>query len=612
LKNDSINNNPLMPDQPATPIPSWLLRVLSHNSVINLFTDYISLPCYVVARDNLNLWYTLSLPTSDSSPFQFEMYFGKKEARAKYNNGCLELAAQTQKGVLAQHLGLWDYFVPVMKEGACVAYLFSGSFLRGMPTIEMVTQQFIEMAGKAPAVSDPVFNNYVKIFLKTPLVDEEALPDFKKMMEILAQMIADEMLPPEKLEQIERIKSKVLSKGLTNRMWNYVKVKRHRLSWGAWQGAELAPWDRDEFKLKRHPNTVLAVTVGREGEDATNEVKAMLEAARMQWDCFQFVHELSETVSGQMDDQGAFFLTSPDPQKSASQARLQIRDMAISIEEFLRKKFKTSVYVGVSRLDHAAEELPEAFRESILALHLGLHHQKNLVFYQDQYSVEPPQNEFSVLEWSSKLVDACSRAEEKEIRLMREEYVREVLRISTEKPEVLKVYFLQLLYQLMETVQKRALVIESQFATLSKELSEQYSRALTTSELLSLFRTHLEFFTSLFLSPLRGERNFRLDRAKDYINQNFQRDLSLSEVASRTGFSISRFSRCFKEAFGVGFSNYLLKLRCDHAKRLLETTRLSIGTVAQDCGFQSTSYFIHQFKRHVGTTPQIYRLKKVE
>lgn len=540
------------------------------------------------------------------------MYFGKKDARAKYNNGCLELAAQTKKGVLAQHLGLWDYFVPVLKNGECVAYLFSGSFLRGIPTIESVTQQYVEMAGKSPALSDPVFTDYVRTLLKTPLVDEAALPDFKKLMEILAQMIADELLTPEQLEEIERIKTKVLSKGLTNRMWNYVKVKRHRLSWGAWQGAELAPWDREEFRLRRHPNTVLAVTVGREGEDASNEVKAMLEAARMQWECFQLVQELPETVSGQMDDQGSFFLTSPDPQKSPSQARLQIRDMAQSIEDALRKKFKSPVYVGVSRLDHAAEELPEAFRESVLALHLGLHHQKSLVFYQDQYSTELPRNEFSVLEWSSKLVDACSRAEEKEIRLMREEYVREALRLSGEKTDVLKVYFLQLLFQLMETVQKRALVVESQFTTLSKELSEQYSRALTTSELLSLFRTHLEFFTGLFLSPLRGERNFRLERAKDYITQNFQRDLSLSEVASRTGFSVSRFSRCFKEAFGTGFSNYLLNLRCDHAKRLLETTRLSIGAIAQDCGFQSTSYFIHQFKRRVGMTPQIYRQKKAE
>ena len=60
----------------------------------------------------------------------------------------------------------------------------------------------------------------------------------------------------------------------------------------------------------------------------------------------------------------------------------------------------------------------------------------------------------------------------------------------------------------------------------------------------------------------------------------------------------------------MGFSNYLLSLRCDHARRLLETTRLSIGSIAQDCGCQSTSYFIHQFKKRIGEIPQTYRSKK--
>jgi AraC-like DNA-binding protein len=583
---------------------------MSHNAVINLFTDYLSLPCYVVSQDSPDLWYALSLPAVAPSPFQFEMYFGKKGIRTKYNRGCLELAAQTKKGVLAQHLGLWDYFVPVIKEGKCVAFVFSGSFLRSVPTLESVTQQYIAMAGKAPALSDPVFNNYARALLKTPLVEEATLPDFKKLLEILAQMVADETLSSAKLAQMERIKTKVLSQTMSNRMWNYVAVKRHRLSWGTWYGAELAPWDKEEFKLTRHPTMVLAVTIGREGEDASNEIKAMIEAAQMQWECFQLVHQLPETVSGQMDQQGAFFLTSPDPSKSATQARLQVRDMAQSIEAALRKKFKASVHIGISRFDHATEELPEAFQEAVLSLNLALHNQKNLIFYEDQYSPELSQSGFSVLEWSAKLVDACSQGEEKGIRLVREEYVREALRASNEKPEVLRAYLLQLLFQLLQGVKNRALVVEAQFSTLSKEFSEKYGQATTTLELLGLFRTHLEFFSGLFQSPLRGERNFRLDRAKDYITKNFQRALSLEEVASHTGFSISRFSRCFKEAFGMGFSNYLLSLRCDHARRLLETTRLSIGSIAQDCGFQSTSYFIHQFKKRIGETPQTYRSKK--
>lgn len=592
--------------------PPWLLRVLSHNAIINLFTDYISLPCYVVSRQNPDLWYLLSAPrpATEPSPFQFELYFGKKEVRLQYNHKCMDQAAQTKKGVLDQRAGLWDYFVPVIQNGKCVAYVVSGSFQRSIPTVESLSRQFTALAGKAPGAADPVFNDYVKVLLQTTLINDHVLAEYKKLLDLLARMVSEENPDPGILDQIERMKAQVFSKHMPNRMWHYAAVKRHRLLWGPWQGAELAPWDKEEFHLTRHPNTVLAAMVGKEGAAASNETRSMVQAAQVQWACFEFVRELPETVCGQMDQQGVFFLTSTDPKRSPAQARLQVRDMALSIENFLRKQFKSSVYTGVSRLDHAAEELPDAFHESVLALHLGLHHQKSLVFYQDQYSTKSGPTEFTVMEWAAKLVDACSRAEEKEIRLMREEYVREALRASGEKPEVLRVYLIQLLYKLLETVHKRALVVEPQFSTLSRELSEKYSEALASAELLALFRTHLEFFGNLFLSPLRGERNFRLDRAKDYIAQNFQRSLSLSEVASRTGFSVSRFSRCFKEAFGTGFSDYLLQLRCDHAKRLLETTRLSIGQIAQDCGFQSASYFIQQFKRRAGKTPQAYRQQK--
>lgn len=596
----------------AVPLPPWLLRVLSHSEVINVFSDYLNLPCYVISKQNPELWYSITAPPSPSevTPFQFEIYFGKKDARVQYNRKCFEQAAQTKKGILGEHAGLWDYTAPVIQGGKCVAFVVSGSFLRAIPTVDSITRQFTALAGKAPGLTDPVFGDYTRVLLRTPLFEDDVLPEFRNMLDILARMVSDEEVKPGLLTQLERAKSQVVARKLPNRMWRYVSVKRHRLLWGAWQGADLAPWDREEFRLSRHPNTVLAVMLGREGAAGTNEIRSMVQAAQMQWSCFRFVNQLPETVCGQMDQQGTFFLTSPDPKRSAAQARLQIRDMAIAVEAHLRKQFKSQVFIGVSRLDHAAEELPESFREAVLALHLGLHHQKSPVFYQDQYSGRPEKTEFTVLEWSAKLVEACGRAEEKEIRFMREEYVREALRASGEKPEVLKVYLLQLLFLLMETVQKRALVVEPQFSTLSKELSEKYGQAITTPELLALFRTHLEFFSSLFQSPLRGERNFRLDRAKDYVSKNFQRSLSLSEVASRTGFSVSRFSRCFKEAFGTGFSDYLLQLRCDHARRLLETTRLSIGQIAQDCGFQSASYFIQQFKRRVGATPQAYRQQK--
>jgi len=46
---------------------------------MNVFTDYVSLPCYVISRQNPDLWYTLAAPAADFS-FQFELFFGEKRS----------------------------------------------------------------------------------------------------------------------------------------------------------------------------------------------------------------------------------------------------------------------------------------------------------------------------------------------------------------------------------------------------------------------------------------------------------------------------------------------------------------------------------------------------
>src|SRR5581483_212450 len=171
------------------PAPLWLHRVLSNNAVINLFTDYISLPCYVVDRRQPDLWYTLSAPAAETSPFQFELYFGKREARLQYNHKCFDQAAQTKKGVLDQRSGLWDYFVPVLQNGKCVAYVVSGSFQRPIPNFETLSKQFSLLAGKAPGLADPIFHDYVQVLLQTTYISDQALTDYRKLIDLLAKFV---------------------------------------------------------------------------------------------------------------------------------------------------------------------------------------------------------------------------------------------------------------------------------------------------------------------------------------------------------------------------------------------------------------------------------------
>lgn len=98
-----------------------------------------------------------------------------------------------------------------------------------------------------------------------------------------------------------------------------------------------------------------------------------------------------------------------------------------------------------------------------------------------------------------------------------------------------------------------------------------------------------------------------LARAIDFIFQNISGPIRLKQAAAIAGMSESTFSRFFKTASGLTFSDMIRNLRLTEASRFLETTRTPIATIAADVGYANLSNFNRQFRERFGTTPSRYR-----
>lgn len=96
----------------------------------------------------------------------------------------------------------------------------------------------------------------------------------------------------------------------------------------------------------------------------------------------------------------------------------------------------------------------------------------------------------------------------------------------------------------------------------------------------------------------------------DYIDRNLGTPLSLSELAERSFYNPSYFSRIFKEKFGVGFIEYVTKRRLEAAVRRLTESELSIDEIASEVGFSDRTSLHHAFVRHLGQTPADFRKGK--
>jgi Transcriptional regulator containing an amidase domain and an AraC-type DNA-binding HTH domain len=120
-----------------------------------------------------------------------------------------------------------------------------------------------------------------------------------------------------------------------------------------------------------------------------------------------------------------------------------------------------------------------------------------------------------------------------------------------------------------------------------------------------------------FIAELKQTQNFFMENygvsntfqreLLAFIHGHFMESLSLTTLAGRFHLSEKYLSRYFKEHFHISFIQYLNHLRLTHAKKLLETSELSITEIALCSGFSSDSYFIRIFKKTYGISPLKYR-----
>ena len=127
------------------------------------------------------------------------------------------------------------------------------------------------------------------------------------------------------------------------------------------------------------------------------------------------------------------------------------------------------------------------------------------------------------------------------------------------------------------------------------------------SEIALLLATR--FSQPIASTPRRGAENWsrRIASVVARIDANYQRRLSLQEVAAAEFVSEAWLSRLFHKEVGVSFVQYLTALRLRHAADQLLTTRKPAQQIAREQGFASTRMMSDLFKRQHGVTPRQYR-----
>jgi AraC family transcriptional regulator len=95
--------------------------------------------------------------------------------------------------------------------------------------------------------------------------------------------------------------------------------------------------------------------------------------------------------------------------------------------------------------------------------------------------------------------------------------------------------------------------------------------------------------------------------AREYLESNFLRPLSLAEIAGAASVHRVHLSREFRRYFSTTVGEFLRRKRIEHACHLVSSTNMALAEIAMTCGFSDQSHFSATFRRQVGLTPARYR-----
>jgi two-component system response regulator YesN len=143
----------------------------------------------------------------------------------------------------------------------------------------------------------------------------------------------------------------------------------------------------------------------------------------------------------------------------------------------------------------------------------------------------------------------------------------------------------------------------------ARDLNRQIFSRTTLMELKGWLIHQTEQCLEAVKAARKSRENDVVAEAKKYILKHFSEQITLNKMASIVFMSPTHFCMLFKNRMGIGFHEFLMKVRMEEAVRLMSSKTIKVYEVAEKVGFKNPRYFSEAFKRFYGVIPTEYIAK---
>ncbi|MFS0724177.1 helix-turn-helix domain-containing protein [Paenibacillus sp. 1P07SE] len=341
---------------------------------------------------------------------------------------------------------------------------------------------------------------------------------------------------------------------------------------------------------------------GRWSKDAKLVKFAMLNIAG------ELFHEKSFTTEG-IDNGNDYVSIIVNIEEMSDEIEKHLFEITKEIQYEVDKYLKIPVSAGIGNIVEGAGGISKSFQHALAALNYQIIFGRKAVIAYDDIAKrnDDDLNEYPY-DMEKRMIEAIKERNLKKAEASLNEFFESLARYRADEIRITVLQLAVSLTRVLSNITRTS--IENGEYSIKVLVSE-----IQSCETLDEIKAYLQslFFQAIDTKVETAKENTRtiiVNKIKDYVDKNYtSMHLSTDTIAEHVELSSNYARSIFKEIMGMSLSDYVTQCRMTEAQRLLMETNYPVGKIAELVGYpESSKHFFTVFKKHVGKTPESYRM----
>lgn len=280
------------------------------------------------------------------------------------------------------------------------------------------------------------------------------------------------------------------------------------------------------------------------------------------------------------------------------------------IKQSLFNYVNINVSIGVSSIGYGYGDIRNLFLQAEKNARLRLVFGKRRVIYpEDAVCIENEKSQ-SIIEKAKEFILALKEENTEKTMTELDMLFGYIASFKNEKIETIYMYYTEIIFLIIQLINEMGGETAKVFG---KEINfyEKITKFETCQEINIWIENMVVWVLEYIKDKKSSKVSYTIARALEFIRSNYHdENISIKMISSFVGLSENYFSVIFAKEVGEPFKDYIIRLRINKAKELMEQTNMKIYEICESIGYKNVEHFSRIFKKVTGHSPNCFKVNK--